>query len=105
MYTDTTYHEAIDQQMPEILPLHLGMAWELDQYKMACLNSLIKTYAYLYTNLRKHILEASKSQSESLRVTRVDSQVERQYLTRVTADIVQCPGVTLSVTENTNETA
>ena len=66
---------------------------------------LIKTYAYLYTNLRKHILEASKSQSESLRVTRVDSQVERQYLTRVTADIVQCPGVTLSVTENTNETA
>ena len=60
---------------------------------------LIKTYAYLYTNLREHILEASKSQSESLRVTRVDSHVERQYLTRVTADIVQCPGVTLSVTE------
>ena len=69
------------------------------------MNETIITHAHLYKNLRKHILEESKSQRESLRVTRVDSHVQRQYLTRVTADIVQCPGVTLSVTENTNEAA
>ena len=65
----------------------------------------IITRANLYKNLRKHILKESKFQRKSLRVTRVDSHVEQQYLTRVTADIVQCPALTLSVTENTNEAA
>ena len=69
------------------------------------MSETIITHADLYTNLSKHILEESKYHRESLKVTRVDSRVERQYLTRVTADIVQCPGVTLSVTENTNEAA
>ena len=38
MYTRQAYHEAIEQQIREVLPLQLGMAWELDQYKMVGLN-------------------------------------------------------------------